>query len=578
MKKMIISALVAGCLLTACNEDSFLKEQPMDFMSSDNSYITEKDFNMAIIDLYDYVRYEFYGYNEYRPMDYIYGTDLVYDGEPGGVERHGNMNAAYQPTSHIPKTHWDNLYKLISSANVVISRVETTDLSDDLKTQFKAKASFFRGFAYRTLVYLFGGVPLVLEEISTPKTDFVRASKQESLAQAIADVSYAAEHLGDIASVKDGEISSTVAYHLLAELYLAAGEPQKAVDAATKVISNPAVALMQHRFGSRAGEVPGDVYWDLFRMNNQNRASGNTEGLWVIQYETDLPGGGSSTVTAKTTGNYCFERNFAPMVRDVRLRAGDKSYSPFRWPVSDYTGGRGIGWGVSSHYYSNEVWEDDFYNDIRNANHNFVRKFAVHNESFRQQFGIDSIDVDNPPAGLVVGQGNSTTIPGRYLYAYQSKITTPYNHPDELYANRATGDLKSSAGATYTDQYMFRLAETYLLRAEAYIALNDKAKAAADVNVVRARARAKAVQASEVSLDYILDERVRELGIEEKRRLTLMRTGKLYEYVVKHNPWYADPQTCGDGIGMLEKYNVWPIPYSAIEANTDAVLEQNPGY
>lgn len=203
---------------------------------------------------------------------------------------------------------------------------------------------------------------------------------------------------------------------------------------------------------------------------------------------------------------------------------------------------------------------------------------AIHNESFRQQFGIDSIDVDNPPAGLVVGQGNSTTIPGRYLYAYQSKITTPYNHPDELYANRATGDLKSSAGATYTDQYMFRLAETYLLRAEAYIALNDKAKAAADVNVVRARARAKAVQASEVSLDYILDERVRELGIEEKRRLTLMRTGKLYEYVVKHNPWYADPQTCGDGIGMLEKYNVWPIPYSAIEANTDAVLEQNPGY
>ena len=100
----------------------------MDFMSSDNSYITEKDFNMAIIDLYDYVRYEFYGYNEYRPMDYIYGTDLVYDGEPGGVERHGNMNAAYQPTSHIPQTHWDKLYKLISRAKVVISRVDTSDL------------------------------------------------------------------------------------------------------------------------------------------------------------------------------------------------------------------------------------------------------------------------------------------------------------------------------------------------------------------------------------------------------------------------------------------------------------------
>lgn len=46
---------------------------------------------------------------------------------------------------------------------------------------------------------------------------------------------------------------------------------------------------------------------------------------------------------------------------------------------------------------------------------------------------------------------------------------------------------------------------------------------------------------------------------------------------MKCNPYYANPETNGDGIGMQEKY-MWPIPYSAIEANTDAVLEQNPGY
>lgn len=56
-----------------------------------------------------------------------------------------------------------------------------------------------------------------------------------------------------------------------------------------------------------------------------------------------------------------------------------------------------------------------------------------------------------------------------------------------------------------------------------------------------------------------------------------MRMGKLYDRVMKCNPYYANPETNGDGIGMQEKY-MWPIPYSAIEANTDAVLEQNPGY
>lgn len=578
MKKYIITIVTLICLLVSCNESIFLGENPEDFMSSENSYITESDFNMAVNDLYYMVRYEFYGYDEYRPMDYLYGTDLVYDGEPGGTEKHGNMAGAYNITATIPRIHWNNLYKIIADANVLNDRVELRDFPEEVKIMYKAKAAFFRGFAYRTLAYLYGGVPLVLEEITTPKTDFSRSTKEQTLEQAITDVKFASETLKDITQVKDGEISSTAAYHLLAELYIAVGEYNEAVKAASKVIDNPALKLMKNRFGSRVKETPGDVYWDLFRMNNQNRTSGNTEGIWVIQYETDLPGGGSSTVTAKTTGNYCWERNFAPMVSNVIYRIEGKDYSPFRWPVSDYTGGRGIGWGIPTKHYSNTVWESDFHNDIRNANHNFVRKFSVNNPQFRDQFGIDSIDVENPPTNLVVGQGGSTVIPGRYLYAYQSKVTTPYNHPKELYVNQETLDLKSSAGATYTDQYMFRLAETYLLRAEAYLGLNEKGKAANDINEIRNRANANPIELNKVDLDYILDERIRELGIEEKRRLTLMRLGKLYDRVMKYNPYYANPETNGDGIGMLEKYNLWPIPQSAIEANTEVVLEQNPGY
>lgn len=572
MRKYIIGAALLG-LLASCDEGSFLKETPKDFMSSENSFVTSTDFKMSINNLYDLIRIEFYGYDENKPMDYIYGTDLCYDGEPGTTNRHGNMLAAYNPTSGIPTHHWNALYKIIAEANTVIDRCEISSIPDNDKTKYTACAKFFRGMAYRTLAYLYGGVPIVTNEVTSPKNDYTRASKEEVLELAVSDIRYAAENLPTANAVKDGEITSSAAYHLLSEVYLAMGKNQEAVDAASRVIDSGLFALMKERFGSRSTE-PGDVYWDLFRKNNQNRGSGNTEGIWVAQFETNTPGGGSSTATLKLTGNYMLERHFVPMVRDVKL----DGKSPFNWPIGDYTGGRGIGWGISTKYFSNTIWESDFHNDIRNSNYNFVRKFPVNNQSFIDATGIDTIDVDNPPAGLIVGQGRSTTVPGRYLFAYQTKATTPFNHPAELYQNQDTKLLKSIAGTTYVDQYMFRLAETYLLRAEAYLALGNKQKAADDINVVRNRAHAKPVEASLVSLDYILDERMRELGIEEKRRLTLMRTGKLYDRVMKCNPFYANPETNGDGVGMKETYNLWPIPHSAIEANNGAELKQNPGY
>jgi hypothetical protein len=129
--------------------------------------------------------------------------------------------------------------------------------------------------------------------------------------------------------------------------------------------------------------------------------------------------------------------------------------------------------------------------------------------------------------------------------------------------------LKASAGGTYADQYMFRLAETYLLRAEAYLGLNQLGNAATDINVVRSRSNASAVLPANVNIDYILDERMRELGSEEKRRITLMRLGLVYDRVKKFNPYYSD---------ILPTYNLWPIPASEIERNNAAKLDQNPGY
>jgi hypothetical protein len=115
-----------------------------------------------------------------------------------------------------------------------------------------------------------------------------------------------------------------------------------------------------------------------------------------------------------------------------------------------------------------------------------------------------------------------------------------------------------------------RLAETILLRAEAYLGKSDKVKAAADINLVRSRANAKPVDAASVNIDYLLDERARELVGEEPRRLTLARLGKLYERVVKYNAVSKN--------SIKPFHNLLPIPQTAIDANAGAVLKQNEGY
>ena len=597
MKKYIFHLMMATATLTAtatmvsCDEDSFLEEKPLDFMGGDNSYSTAADFDAAVNGLYNLVRQEFYC-GTYSVMNsYLLRTDFAIQADPPM----SNLASQLNPTAQLPQWHWENLYKLIAQANTVITRVPKSSMTDDQKKLYEAKGKLFRAIAYRTLCYYYGGVPLVLEEVSAPKTDYTRATKEETSAQAIADAKFAAENLPDITKVKDGEISAPAAQVLLSELYLAAGENQKAADEATKVINNGALALMKDRFGSRATEE-GDVYWDLFRRDNQNRASGNTEGIWGGQIEPNVTGGAGNTGNAFwVNGDFWAERWFGIQTGLFRFKKSDGTQlSPFSWPVGDYTGGRGIGNYYNTQHYFLTIWggkdSEDFKNDIRNSKYNYPRSYKFNNPQFLANWSSvfgDEIDLMNLnlPEGwdIITGEDKPgitsapNAIPNRYMGAYQTKCTSPFNHPDAQYADKATWTLTGSAGKTYQDQYLFRLPEAYLLRAEAYVKLGQKDKAAADINVIRSRAHASMATAAQMDMDYILDERLREYGIEEQRQLTLSRTGMMTERIKKYNPYYSAAHS-SDGKDYDDHYSLFPIPQSFIEANTDAKIEQNPGY
>ncbi len=347
-------------------------------------------------------------------------------------------------------------------------------------------------------------------------------------------------------------------------IYVALERWTDAITAASMVIDDPNTALMTERFGSLSSE-PGDVYWDLFRRYNQNRGVGNTEGIWVWQYEVDVQGG---VISSSSKEGPQLERDHAPRPWSFIVR-DPSGVAPFlSQGVSDYTGGRGIGRFRGTNHFNYGIWHYDW-DDMRNSEHNFIRDVAFNNPE-SEWYGQNISD--HMP---LFRQSLDDTI--RYFYPYQSKVTTPGQHPPELYVDPELKLLNSStAGTTYSDQYHIRLAETYLLRAEAYLGNNQPAEAANDINVVRDRANAKLVSPGEVDIDFILDERMRELGVEEKRRLTLNRLGLLYERTNRYCE--GRPDVTNFGVDVQPYHNLFPIPFSEIERNTGAQLVQNPGY
>jgi hypothetical protein len=124
--------------------------------------------------------------------------------------------------------------------------------------------------------------------------------------------------------------------------------------------------------------------------------------------------------------------------------------------------------------------------------------------------------------------------------------------------------------SNFNDQIYLRLADTYLLLAEAQFRLNDLAGAAATINIIRARANATPITAAQVTLDFILDERSRELISEEHRRYTLLRTRTWFNRTLANNKYAGTRITLRD--------TLLPIPQSVIDANLTKVMPQNAGY
>ena len=540
MKKNYIKIAGLAMLMAAYGacKKNFLSEKPF----STYTPITLTDslgIEASLVGLYQFqTGILTYSGNQGWPSVWQVGTDVANaTANQQGIEVPYYNYAQLTNNDYAALYTWQKEYGLINLSNTIIDAVEgpnITGLTANGKAADDAEAKFFRAYAYDQLVSLYGGVPLIVHAVTTPTFNYTRAAAADVNNQIVNDLTFAINYLPDLkagtantnsAGKPVGRVNKYMAMQLLGQVYIRMGKYSLAETQLQNVINSGKFSLIKARYGVVAS-LGGDYYSDMFHYGNQRRAQGNTEAIWVLEQENP------SSVVGGNVDN-----------AQQRRVWGAAWYNEPGTTLCDSMGGRSIGRLRLSNWVLYGLYQAG---DIRNSQWNIRRKYYYNT-------------------------------PGYVNYGKQ----IPFTGPDTLYkicpATTKWGQFDPNDTFGYAmikDFIMMRLGETYLLLAEAQVMNGETANAAASINVLRTRANAPQVTASQMTLDFILDERARELIGEENRRLTLMRTGTLVTRSLKLNSNDAQHPTTG----LTATNLLLPIPLQEIQLNKDAVLAQNPGY
>lgn len=537
-------------IITGCSED-ILQEETPHIVTANSLFSDLAGFEAALNGLYARVRMEREGRStsdsdrsadRLRAEMFVSGTDNMCTNHRDGwgrvAEPWGETNNAFDPEN---QGNFEWLYSIINSANTIVGRAESAEIdwNDEDKNRVIAEARAMRAWAYRHLTFTWGDVPLTLEESDGTriKTDWERTPISEVRAQIEADLLFAEQFIP--ISPVPGRISRGAVQHYLAELYLVLNMPADAIVFADKVINTAEYSLITNRYGVKSNE-PGVPFMDMFYDGNSNREEGNTEALWVWQWEFATIGGEGSNMRRWHSSRY----------NDINIGG----VTPLELTVE--RGGRPRA-RMSLTKFAMDLYEDG---DDRFTNHAIRKYFILKNET--QNLPPISDDL---PEGYSYGDTINLNWSEPITNATRNRLDWPFSRKFE-WGNES--DI--TAGYQYNDQIYLRLADTYLLKAEAQFISGNAPGAAVTINIIRERSNATPITSADVDMDFILDERSRELVLEEHRRYTLLRTGKWFERTQLHN--------FNGGENIQERDKLLPIPQNVIDANLTGEFPQNPGY
>ena len=555
MKKVIyILAIVLLTGITSC--EKFLQEENPSGLTSETYYIDATGFDALVNASYQSLRTV---YNT-NPSLFEWGTDIMTRGSKELL----NGGADLVPGTQL------NEYKLLGSNNIDvrdfftrayagIQRCNTginkansiQDLSETIKRRRVAELRFIRAYYYYLLVENFGRVPIVQEEFTTPVTHFVPNSEQEVYDFMFAELNTALPNLeADRTKVETGRVTQGAAKQLLSLLYLTRGYKPFGTPSDFTESAKLADELIT---GTNYGLLPS--FADVFKTANE----ASREIIFSLQY-TSLPGGAGHgqniqfgwRIWQASTG---FDEASSAVI--YNKRRSDFVPTPFLYSLFD-------------------TQKDSRYDVTFLSEYRATRdQGAVKNGDLRFYFPYPDQTFTTAQENLLKAANPQVQVI-RYPWIYV------YNEEKFPMVNKFYDPVAALPGSAETlhastkDIIIFRLAETYLIAAEAYFKLGMLDKAAERLNTLRARS-AKAGQsltigAGNVTLDFILDERAREQAGEYKRWLDLKRTHRLDRAFLRNPLTNAE-----NGTTVPEKFYLRPIPQTVRDRDTGG-YPQNEGY
>lgn len=497
--------------------------------------------------------------------------------------------------------YWEQEFRGVRLANTIITNIDRPVYANDAeKNAILGAAYFYRAYHYYRLVHQFGDVPLNLKDIDAPKDNYYSTKREVILAKMKSDLEFAKASVAD--NVNKGDVTKGAVGHLLTKVNLALGKFDDAIAAATSVISGGPYALMTSRFGSTASDAAKNVVWDLHRMDNKALPA-NKEALFLVIDRETLQGftESGSQLMRNTVPAWHFANVKTPSGATAITDAANAEIPLTRMY------GRGIGRYRGTPYSTKYIWTDN--TDYRHAKGMWMdmTDLVYNNPALKNS----SNAADKALYGKPLLQYDQTNVAARFQNGALDTIRHWFGWPHYKVFINSTNALANDPywtppRGTNTDWYVFRLAETYLLRAEAYYWKGDLGLAMQDINVVRGRANATLLtDPSKVTIGTILDERARELYWEEPRKTELTRiayifaaTGKpayngktyaltafsdnnfFYDRIMEKNDFYRNEVPTLQGVKFrIAPYHVlWPVPASAQRFNVNGRINQNKGY
>lgn len=585
---------ISVCSLVGC--DDWLKPRPLSFYTPENTLNNYAGMLTGIAACDRDLRWlDFYG-DQPGIVTELAFSDIAVMGVTDKTSQAQDMNRQILPDANLNSGnynkigyYWENFFKGLKDVNTVISRIDDAKFdTEQQRNEILGMAYFHRAFRYYRLVHQFGDVPLILNEITTPRLDFYSTKREVILRQMKEDLEFAVKWVPAVAD--KGKVTQGACYHLLTKINLSLGLFDDAIESATKVIDGGVHHLVTERFGVDAADPSKNVIWDLHRPENKALPE-NTECLYmhIDKYGMEGVFNDGMMIMRVAVPNFVNTKNpiYTPAgnVGILDNRIGDDIV-----PNQILMYGRGQGQCRATSYATKRIWDDP--NDLRHAPGNWMNMedLVYNNPNLKK--------LKDPWYGKHMRLYSED---GRLLC--QDTIRSWYGWPHyKLFIPDQESDIPKGG---HTDWYCFRLAETYLLRAEAYCWKGELQKAADDVNKIRNRAGAGSYRADQINIGTILDERARELFYEEPRKTELTRiayiyaqtgipsyTGKVYSMknFSKDNFWYdrimettdfynkGVKTIAGNEFTMSPYHVLWPVPAKAISANPQGVINQNEGY